>query len=52
MKTISLNNNRYFFLIVYYYFHISWVYFLKKKYEVFETFIELKGMVEFEWMFY
>lgn len=46
MQTMSLNGSRYFLLFVDDYTHMSWIYFLKHKSEVFVIFKKYKALVE------
>ena len=46
MPTTSMNGYRYFMTFIDDYSRFCWIYFLKKKSEVFETFIFFKGLVE------
>ena len=46
MQTKSMNGSRYFLTFIYYFSRYTWVFFIKKKSELFEKFIELKALVE------
>ena len=48
LPTPSYGNSRYFFTFIYYFSRYCWVYFLKLKSEVFETFKVYKALVENE----
>ena len=46
MHTTSMSGSWYVLTFIYYFSRYTWVFFLKKKYEVLERFIEFKALVE------
>ena len=46
MQILSLSGTRYFFIFVYDKSRFTWIYFIRKKSDVFEYFKEFKNMVE------